>query len=404
MMLSRHSVFTIVLMTAALRAQVARSGSLLDSIQWGAQIEGGIRGNPARPANGVNAASFIGDRANQAELNQLTLTAIRPVDRSRADYQWGFSLRLLYGADARYYNIAGVSDKIFTGREQLMPVMAHIDAHLPWATPRGLDMQAGILTAPMGVENLDPMTRPFYSLAYTTEYSTPFEHVGAMFQWHVTPRLDVQFGIDTGNQTSFGHGDNNRMPAGYFGMSMSALAAGRLSFTYLSRVGSENAVRALGPRADHAQRFWNDLNGSYKVTSRLTATAEVNVLHDAGLRADTWSVVGWLNHQTARTVALNLRAEIYRDNSGAIVTTFLRDAAYERALLGDPAIVQNAAPTTYGALTLGATWTPAIGHHVKTFAIRPEIRFDRSLNGTRPFNDLRQQSMFTFGSDVVLGF
>ena len=68
------------------------------------------------------------------------------------------------------------------GRYQFIPAEAHLDVHLPWLTRHGLDMQAGILPSPMGIETLDPATRPFYTLAYTTQYSTPFEHVGAMFQ------------------------------------------------------------------------------------------------------------------------------------------------------------------------------------------------------------------------------
>ena len=48
-----------------------------------------------------------------------------------------------------------------------------------------------------------------------------------------------------------------------------------------------------------------------------------------------------------------------------------------------------AAPTTYGELTLGGTYRPdLINKHVHfgQFTFRPEIRLDKSLNGTRPFN------------------
>jgi hypothetical protein len=36
--------------------------------------------------------------------------------------------------------------------------------------------------------------------------------------------------------------------------------------------------------------------------------------------------------------------------------------------------------------------------------IRPELRYDRSLNGTRPFNDSSDVDMVTAGIDVILTF
>jgi len=383
---------------------VAEGASWFDAVTIHGQVEGGILANPARPADGANFGAFFGDRANQAQFDQLSVMVARPVDRASSAYEIGFSMWLLYGADARYYNIAGISDRIFTGREQIMPAAAHLDVHLPWVTRRGLDMQAGIFTSPMGVESLDPMARPFYSLAYTTEFSTPFEHVGVLFQWHLSPVWDVQFGVDAGNQVSFGRGNNNGEPDGYFGVTANGLLGGRLNFTYLSRVGAEDSVRALGPVVGRGLRYWNDVNGTYQIDKALTATAEFNVLHDAALRDDTWSVVTWLSEQVTPSVTLNYRGELYRDNTGAIVTGFLNDTAYMRSILGEAAPVQTAPGTTYGALTLGATWHPALGRGVRAFALRPEIRFDRALNGTTPFNDLRNTGRFTFGGDAVLGF
>lgn len=376
----------------------------LDDITLAGQIEGGINANVARPANGVNFGQFFGDRANQAQLDQLTLTVARAVDTTASSYDVGFLIRGLYGADGRYFNIAGITDRMMTSRYQFIVPQAHLDIHLPWLTRHGLDMQAGILASPMGVESLDPSLRPFYTLSYTTEYSTPFEHVGAMFQWHLSDHIDALFGVDTGNQVSFGRGDNNHAAAGYFGLTMSSLANGKLSLTYLGRVGPENAIRSLGQRANSAQRYWNDLSGSYKISDRLSFTGELNFLHDDGLHANTYSFVSYLSYQLMPTLFLNYRGEIYRDDTGLLVTSFIANNAYMQATLGKPTVTQSAPPTTYGALTLGATWRPVLGHSVKLFEIRPEIRFDRSLNGTRPFNDLRNVGQFTFGADAVLGF
>jgi hypothetical protein len=163
----------------------------LDDITLAGQIEGGINANVSRPANGINFGQFFGDRANQAQLDQLTLTAARAVDTTASSYDVGFMVRGLYGAEGRYFNIAGITDRLMTSRYQFIVPQAHLDVHLPWLTRHGLDMQAGILASPMGVESLDPSLRPFYTLSYTTEYSTPFEHVGAIFQWHLTDHIDL---------------------------------------------------------------------------------------------------------------------------------------------------------------------------------------------------------------------
>jgi hypothetical protein len=39
-----------------------------------------------------------------------------------------------------------------------------------------------------------------------------------------------------------------------------------------------------------------------------------------------------------------------------------------------------------------------------SLAIRPELRFDRALNGTHPFNDSSERNQFTAGIDVIIGF
>ncbi|MBB2179289.1 outer membrane beta-barrel protein [Gluconacetobacter tumulicola] len=402
-----------LVLPAAAQAQVAvfsnpsnKSGfsQWLNDVTLVGQIEGGIMANPARPDNGINFGNFLADHANQVQLNQLEFTLSKAIDPSKSAYQIGFTLEGLYGSDARYYHLLGVSDRAFSNRYQLIPAQAHVDVHLPWLTRGGLDMQAGILQAPMGVETLDPTTRPFYTLAYTSEYSVPFEHVGAMFKWHVIPILDVTFGVDTGNQTTFGKSDPNHEAAGYFGFNLNGLAGGKLNIIELSRIGPENAVAALGPRADSEMRYWNDINAAYQVNDKLSVTGEFNYLHDEGLRADTYSFVSFLSYKITPSLTFNYRGEIYRDNTGQFVLSFLNNTAYMTAFTGAAVPLEAAPPTTYGALTLGVTYRPTLGHGVRVFELRPEIRFDRSLNGTSPFNDGRNTGVFTFGMDGVLGF
>lgn len=402
------SLLATTMMLKPAQAQIAVFKSTespwLQDIALTGLIEGGITANLARPDNGINFGNFLGDHANQAQLNQISLTLTKPIDPSKSTYQVGFTLQGLYGSDARYYHLLGISNRAIGQRYQILPAQAHVDVHAPILTEGGIDMQVGILQAPMGVEVLDPTARPFYTLAYTSQYSVPFEHLGAMFHWHINKMIDLNFGVDTGNQTTFGSNDNNKAAAGYFGFNLNGLAQGKLNVVELSRVGPENAVNTLGPAANTAQRWWNDIAAYYTVDSKLSLIGEFNFLHDDGLRAETWSVVTFAGYKISSSLTFNYRGEIYRDNSGLFVVSFLDNQGYMNAFKGGYAPAETAAPTTYGALTLGLTYRPDLGHGIRVFALRPEIRFDRSLSGTSPFNDNRNSGMFTFGGDAMMGF
>ncbi|MBR0560397.1 outer membrane beta-barrel protein [Neokomagataea anthophila] len=397
-----------ILSTSPAKAQIAlfkdSSNTWLQGITVQGEAEGGIMANPARPDNGINFGNFLSDHANQVQLNQLYLTLSKAVDSTKAENQFGFTLQALYGSDARYYHLLGVSDKVTSNRYQILPIQAHADAHLNVLTSGGLDIQAGILEAPMGVEVIEPTARPFYTFAYTAQYSVPFEHLGAMFHLHVNPHFDFNFGVDTGNQTTFGKNDNNNAAAGYFGFNLNGLVGGKLNIVELSRIGPEDAVASIGRRANTAQRYWNDIAAYYTVNDKLSLTGEFNFFHDVGLRAENYSFVTYASYKVTPHWTLNYRGEIFRDNSGLSVVSFLTNQAYMNAFLGGNAPAETAPPTTYGGLTLGATYSPNIGHGIRVFALRPEIRFDRSLNGTSPFNNNRNIGMFTFGGDATIGF
>lgn len=51
--------------------------------------------------------------------------------------------------------------------------------------------------------------------------------------------------------------------------------------------------------------------------------------------------------------------------------------------------------TTYGAITVGVNIKPAMPKPIAGLTIRPEVRYDRSFNGTRPFNDSSDRDQFT---------
>lgn len=352
-------------------------------------LDGGITANPARPHDSINVGNVIGERANQAQLNQFELTLEKITNPTIPVYQIGFTLQGMYGSDPRYLHPFGAPKHLIKGRYQLVPAQAHIDVHLPLLTKNGIDLQAGILQSPMGSEPFDPLTRPFYTLAYTTQYSEPVEHIGAMAYWHINPTLNIDVGIDSGNQTTIGQNNNHSAAAGYIGFSLNNLAHDKLNITGMSRIGPESTTNRHGD-PKKAQRYWNDLFASYAVTDKLVMTGDINFLHDDGIHANAFGLFSLLNYKLSSSFDLNYRGEIYRDTSGLITGSTTPSGA--------------PLPTTFGALTLSITYKPTLGHDIHIFEIRPEIRFDRALNGRRIFNDHRNMGMFTFGGDMMIGF
>ena len=64
-----------------------------------------------------------------------------------------------------------------------------------------------------------------------------------------------------------------------------------------------------------------------------------------------------------------------------------------------------ARPTTDSDFTVGVPCTPQnLPKGIATVETRSELRYDRSLNGTHPYNDGRDAGQFTLGADVILGF
>ncbi|QDH14403.1 outer membrane beta-barrel protein [Formicincola oecophyllae] len=389
---------------------VARNlqGTWFHDLQLGLLAEAGDMFNSgpshagARNHNGQNFGQLLSPYANEPMLNQLVLNLSKPVDDVGGGYGLGFTIQALYGSDARIYQIAGIDDRIMNTQNAFALTQAHLDVHMPWLSKEGLDGQMGILMAPMGVEVLDPTQRAFYTLANTSEFSVPFEHVGLYFQQHINSHYQIMYGLDAGNQVSFGRGNNNGRPDGYFGFS--GTPSDTVTFTGLFRVGPEDAWRALGRHQAHdAQRYWYDLNASWKANSQWTFTGELNHVYDEGLHDNSWSAVAWAAYHFTPTVTFNARGEVYRDQNGALVAQYPGNTSYMRAILGLPNNSYGNGATTYGDLSFNMVWRPTVPH-VAILQLRPEIRFDRALNNTRPFADFTHRDRILVGGDVTVGF
>lgn len=376
-------------------------------IKFTAQFEGGAVVTPVNPSDGLNFGQLFTDRSNQFVLNQALLTLQRPIDPKSTDYDFGFKLQGLYGTDARYVQFLGELNSSFASKYQLAFVEANVAAHLPLLFGGGIDVKVGQFATPLGFETIDPSTNAFYSKSYIFNYGLPFVSFGGLGVAHVTPFLDVYFGADTGSNTTFGAGDENGAAAGTAGLGFTFLD-GNLTLLALTHFGPENPTKTV-PGANGSFRYFNDTVLTYKATDKLSLTTEVNLIRDDAFGANAYGAAQYVSYALNDHVALNARAEVYRDDSGFFVAGFRGYHDFANFQLGNPvAGVVAVGPATYGEATLGLTWKPtlpaAVSDYTTGLMIRPEVRYDRTLTTTNAYNNRSDRGVFTFAADFVLGF
>jgi Putative beta-barrel porin-2, OmpL-like. bbp2 len=401
---------------AAPLADAPPPGLWINGIHLSAQIEGGITGNPAGPKN--NFGQLFTDKPNTFLLNQILLTANKPLDPKAPGFDWGFKLQGMYGSDARYTQFLGELNRVNPGdRNQLDVVEANVLFHLPVLFEGGVDIKAGQYTTPIGFETIDPSTNLFYSHSYIFNFGIPLKHTGVLTTSHVSSLLDVYLGADTGVNTTFGPlGDNNGAVAFLGGVNLTMMD-GNLTVLALTHLGPENPTRALSPAGFNANgyfRYLNDIIVTYKATPQLTFVTEFNWIRDdfdgigvSGVpkTANGFGVAQYVSYALSDQLTLNGRGEIYRDDNNFFVASFQNAGSFVAAQQGFAVGAGALRATTYGALTVGVTYKPAgLPPVISGLMIRPEVRWDTDLGGNKAFNSNKDNSQVTLASDFVLTF
>ncbi len=383
-------------------AAPAAPKSWASTITYGAQVDTGITGNFDRPSDGLNYGRLFDDKANTVLLNQIQLTATRPIDSSSSGYDLGFILQGSYGSDVRYTHYLGELNYLTSDRNQLTVLQADLLLHAPWLVKGGIDFKLGQFVTPIGFETTDPSTNPFYSHSYMFNFG-PFQHTGLEAVAHVSPTLDLYGEVDTGESTTFAGGDNNAEPAGLVGFGLNSLAGGKLTILALSHLGPENPTNAIGTQANKEMRYETDVISTYKATSKLSLTLELNWLHDDLVGAEAYGAAGYVSYAVTPALTANFRGEVYRDNAGFFVAAYPGNLDAVRSLNGRPNTSFSAGRQTYSEWTWGVTYKPTVPH-VAILAFRPELRWDKSFSGGHPYNGLMSNGSFTLAADIILGF
>jgi hypothetical protein len=374
-------------------------------------LEAGYTFNTDQPDDGINFGHSFTDRSDRPVMNQLGATIERPIDAAAESIDLGFKFQAIYGTDARYTHTLGIFDRAIDSLYQVDIFEANAQAHLPWG-PAGVstDVKLGIYPTPLGLEVLDPRGNFFYSKSYIFSWGLPFKHTGLLTTTHVTPVIDLWAGVDTGVNTSIGHsGDNNGVAAAIGGFGLNLLG-GKLALLALTHIGPENPRGSAPPvDPDGDLRYYNDILVTWKVSDSLTSNTELNYVRDDGFKAEGYGAAQYLIYAINDQVSIGGRGEVWRDDDGFFVARFpgRKDVANLLAgrALEDARSGTTGGATTYGALTFGVNWKPSLGWPaIESFMLRPELRYDRSLDGARPYDGGTSRDQFTLGMDVVLTF
>jgi hypothetical protein len=345
-------------------------------------------------------------------FNQGVLTLERPIDPTSNDYDLGFKFQFMYGSDARFTHFLGELDYSINDLNQVSFVEAFVEAHLPWIFQGGIDVKGGQFATLSGAEVIYAPDNLLYSHSYIFNYG-PFQHTGILTTSHVTPWLDIYAGLTTGLNTAIGYrvGDNNGAVAFLGGIGLN-LFDGDLTVLAATTFGPEYpdtpATRescACNPNS--AMRFLNGLTVTWKATDWLTLVTDANYLRDDAAQAEGFGVAQYAAVSITDWLKLVGRAEVWRDTKGFFVTAYPGNFDFVNVAWGYPSTAYGAPPTTYLELTGGFNITPKLPDglpFIKGLIVRPEIRYDRSLSGTTPFNVGTAYSQFTFGGDIIVKF
>ncbi|MEP6974754.1 MAG: outer membrane beta-barrel protein [Spartobacteria bacterium] len=364
-------------------------------------IEAGVTANFAAPDGRQNFGRLLDDRSNEPLLNQLAVVAERSLDPKISDrFDWGFKVELFYGSDARYLKSTGLFD--LTTNDIVQPDLpeAWLVAHFPVAgTSGGLDLKAGKFMNCFGAQMSDPRANVFYSHSYIFNFGCPFYGTGALATLHAAPGLDLYASVDRGLNVAV---EDNNDSASFYGGVGGSLGQGKITYAALTHIGPEN------PGDNHNYRYLSDLTVSWKVTGRFTSITDLNYVYEESSKAKGYGIAQYVTYAINDWLTAGLRGEIWRDANGFFVAQFASNNDFLHFARGDDTVFDprtvGGGRTTYGAVTLGVTIKPRVAKPLAGLMIRPELRYDRTLAGSRPFNDSSDRGMLTAGIDLILSF
>ncbi len=354
--------------------------------------QAGITSNPQAPTDNQNFGRLFDDRNDGPLLNQLSVTAERALSQEKGtEWDWGFKAQGIYGSDARYTRTMGLFDNYGSQSHQIDITEAYVSFHAPLLTDYGMDFRIGKFATIDGLETIDPRNNFFYSHSYIFNFG-PFTHVGAIADFILVEGFLVHAGVTRG--AGPGLDDNNNASSFTGGISYTM---GDFTLVASSHAGPETN----GNSRDF--RSFTDVDLIWKATKKLTLSTDMAYYQDnAGAGAKAYGIAQYATYAISDALSVGLRGELFRDQNGFFVAQqgknddFINSANAEGPI---DARTVGGGKTTYASITLGLNWKA-----LSNLTIRPEVRYDKSTNGTKPFIDSTSSHQFTAAVDAIFTF
>lgn len=409
-------------------------------IEIGGWVNGGATFNPSHSTLGYNGPVTFGDRANQAQMNQLNFFLQRAVVNQGKSWDLGFRADFMFGTDAIFTQAYG-NPAADVNSGALMPNRGTWDLDLCCNSSRnygialpqafvemyapignGLNVKAGHFYTPIGFESVPAPNNFFYSHAYTMQYGEPFTHTGVLTNYTVDKNVVFMSGAITGSGTGGWDGNFNRQMDNWGGI-------GGITYTTDDKRSSANIAGTGSQVSSRSNSFW----GMYSVVLKHMITPKTHFIlqHDHGYadnillaygqgQAQWYGVNTHMYYDVLPDFSVGVRGEWFRDRDGFRVyqpgrvsagTNVGPDGALHSFALHGAGASAVSTPADYYAVTIGANWKPAKRLKIETkalqqFNIRPNIRYDRADSLTNlaytPFGGQKDQVLFSM--DFMLPF
>jgi hypothetical protein len=357
-------------------------------------VEGGYMRDFSAPSihDGPTYMGF-NNYKNTAILDKISLNVERTVDPTKKQFDVGFRLEGIYGADAApWIHSYGLADTQ-TGRNQLDPLQGYVDIALPgvpmklrvgkWIELAGFEQFSANIYGAFG----DP-SRALYSYSYQFLYAEPGTQTGAYLTYVFNPQWTVDAGITRGWNASV---RDQNSSIDFLGR-VTYTPSDKTAVIFVMTEGPEYPIGAgVGlPPGDNSD-FWTalDLVITQKITDKLSLGLGfdyVTTPHIPGMAGSDpqWGgVAQYVSYAFDPHFTLNTRLEWYKDDA----------KGYS---LGAPVSAD------YYATTLGVAIKPFPDHKVFShLTIRPEIRYDYS---DKPVFASGADHQLTFKVDALFTF
>ncbi len=356
-------------------------------------LEQGLTLNGNHPPSGFNGPVAINDLDREYQMNQLWLTAERPVTTGDG-FDLGGRIDLTYGTDWRWDINNGLENRINGLDDQTYGMM--LPQAFVEAAYNDLKVQLGHFESGFDYESLPAPANTFYSHSYCYTYAVPHQLTGMRADYQLDGNWSVQGGMHRGwNQFE----DNNHA-IDFLGGIRWQSSDRRTTVSYALTNGPQDP-------AGGQNRFVYSL----VIQEKLGPRSQYVLVHDLGVennapldgRQSQWYGLNqYYIYSLSSQWAACLRAEWFRDQDGVIVDG-------PGTMPGVRAWSGRGFAGNFYEVTAGVNWHP---HQNVIF--RPEVRYDWYDGGLGtdsaaappglPFGDGRSSTQLLTAADLILLF